>query len=182
VHDAGSADGGADAGTPDSGTPTCSDGARNGNESDLDCGGSCSPCQNGALCGGPLDCASGLCVGGHCTTPGFPCVAFSGCTNFVDATAPGAARIIQFPGANDRYTPDCLKVRFGQTVTFQGGSFNAHPLAHACQPLNAPSLDNTSGQSFSVTFDQALGVYGYYCTQHGSIGGSGMSGAIEVVR
>ncbi len=162
--------------------PTCNDKARNGDESDVDCGGSCSPCPNAGLCGTSLDCASGVCVTGHCVTPSFACGAFSGCTNFLDGTAPGAARTIQFPSGNERYVPACLKVRFGQTVTFVGGDFSVHPLTHACRPASSPSLDSSSGQTFSVTFDSALGVYGYYCAQHGSITGAGMSGAIEVVR
>ena len=46
--------------------PTCDDGELNGDESDVDCGGSCSPCDPGQACGGPADCADGVCSGGAC--------------------------------------------------------------------------------------------------------------------
>jgi hypothetical protein len=49
------------------GTPTCSDGVKNGSETDVDCGGSCSTkCQNGKVCAGNVDCVSSLCSGGIC--------------------------------------------------------------------------------------------------------------------
>lgn len=40
---------------------TCTDGQRNEEESDVDCGGSCPRCNDGAACGSNGDCASGLC-------------------------------------------------------------------------------------------------------------------------
>ena len=41
----------------------CSDGIRSGDESDVDCGGSCPrDCDNGALCTDGADCTSGLCA------------------------------------------------------------------------------------------------------------------------
>ena len=44
---------------PDS---TCTDGVANGDESDIDCGGSsCQPCADNQACTGPDDCASGVC-------------------------------------------------------------------------------------------------------------------------
>lgn len=47
--------------------PTCTDGQRNGTETDVDCGGSCPRCGMGRTCGGPTDCADPLtCVGGGC--------------------------------------------------------------------------------------------------------------------
>ncbi len=38
--------------------PGCSDGVKNGNETDIDCGGSCSPCAMGAVCAVPADCVA----------------------------------------------------------------------------------------------------------------------------
>jgi hypothetical protein len=50
--------------------PRCDDGARNGDESDIDCGGSCViACQPGQVCGGPSDCASGVCMDEECQAP-----------------------------------------------------------------------------------------------------------------
>jgi cysteine-rich repeat protein len=43
--------------------PSCTDGARTGNETDIDCGGDCGPCPDDAVCFGNADCESGLCSG-----------------------------------------------------------------------------------------------------------------------
>jgi hypothetical protein len=45
--------------------PTCDDQARNGDETDVDCGGSCPGCAAGQMCGGDDDCA-GKCSDGTC--------------------------------------------------------------------------------------------------------------------
>ena len=49
--------------------PRCDDDRQNGNESDTDCGGSCSKCQAGNRCGSSSDCSSGVCTGGTCRQP-----------------------------------------------------------------------------------------------------------------
>lgn len=46
--------------------PTCSDGEKNGDETDIDCGGSCPPCDDGESCKVDDDCQSGFCVQGTC--------------------------------------------------------------------------------------------------------------------
>jgi hypothetical protein len=47
--------------------PGCSDGVKNGEESDVDCGGSvCTRCGIGRICGAPADCATATCAAGHC--------------------------------------------------------------------------------------------------------------------
>ncbi len=57
---------------------TCTDGylhdAGTGNETGVDCGGSCTPCQNGNGCKIPADCASGYCDQAlfTCTSPPAP--------------------------------------------------------------------------------------------------------------
>jgi alpha-tubulin suppressor-like RCC1 family protein len=49
--------------------PTCMDGAKNGHETDVDCGGDmCPGCTSGQSCTASTDCATGLCDGGHCGT------------------------------------------------------------------------------------------------------------------
>ncbi|MGE3635362.1 MAG: hypothetical protein AB7P00_36000, partial [Sandaracinaceae bacterium] len=46
---------------------TCSDGAQNQDETDVDCGGSCGACGSGLACLATTDCASGAsCTGGRC--------------------------------------------------------------------------------------------------------------------
>jgi hypothetical protein len=46
--------------------PTCSDGLKNQNESDVDCGGVCPDCVDGRSCNGNGDCRSGYCQAGVC--------------------------------------------------------------------------------------------------------------------
>ncbi|TVQ93296.1 MAG: hypothetical protein EA397_04810 [Deltaproteobacteria bacterium] len=49
--------------------PTCVDEVRNGDETDVDCGGSCPPCDDGSDCAAPEDCDSGVCVEEICAEP-----------------------------------------------------------------------------------------------------------------
>ena len=49
--------------------PSCSDGAKNQDESDVDCGGSCQKCKETGLCVSDTDCATGWCNGGKCVKP-----------------------------------------------------------------------------------------------------------------
>ena len=56
---------------------TCTNGSQDGDESDLDCGGSCAPCANGLHCGEPSDCASNHCTGGTCN----PCADNADCAD-----------------------------------------------------------------------------------------------------
>lgn len=49
--------------------PTCTDGVKNGNESDKDCGSGCSPCATGKACKAATDCAAGACTAGICQAP-----------------------------------------------------------------------------------------------------------------
>lgn len=51
--------------------PHCGDGSQNGDEGDVDCGGSCSTkCQAGQHCWINWDCASGLCINSVCQPTG----------------------------------------------------------------------------------------------------------------
>jgi NAD(P)-dependent dehydrogenase (short-subunit alcohol dehydrogenase family) len=50
-------------------TAGCVDKVQNGSETDVDCGGSCADCANGATCGTGGDCVSGVCTGGICQVP-----------------------------------------------------------------------------------------------------------------
>ena len=60
-------DGGpADTGSSDGPTESCNDGELNGDESDVDCGGSCDACLEGQSCVGSADCMTGACDGGLC--------------------------------------------------------------------------------------------------------------------
>lgn len=49
---------------------TCTDGRKNGNETDIDCGGSsCLACADGRACNTGTDCSSGVCNSGICQAP-----------------------------------------------------------------------------------------------------------------
>ncbi len=51
-------------------TPTCDDGIKNQDETDVDCGGSCLGCSTGKQCSQQTDCLSGLCVSNVCREVG----------------------------------------------------------------------------------------------------------------
>jgi len=58
------------------GSATCGDGAQNGSETDVDCGGGdCAACSNGSSCSAGTDCVSGTCTGGICVQPPAPLTA-----------------------------------------------------------------------------------------------------------
>ncbi len=61
-----------------SGEASCSDGILNQDESDVDCGGSCPPCEVGQSCIDPLDCTTMACADGSCVVPS--CVTDDDCT------------------------------------------------------------------------------------------------------
>ncbi len=52
------------------GAPTCDDGTQNGDETDVDCGGSCPACPSGASCTQDSNCESGQCENGTCVDAG----------------------------------------------------------------------------------------------------------------
>jgi hypothetical protein len=47
----------------------CSNGAKDSDESDVDCGGSCAPCIDGKMCLHGADCMSGVCTNASCSSP-----------------------------------------------------------------------------------------------------------------
>lgn len=53
---------------PDPPDASCSDREKNGDESDVDCGGSCSPCPNDKTCSKNSDCESEFCQQNLCST------------------------------------------------------------------------------------------------------------------
>ncbi len=68
----------------------CNDQAKNGAETDVDCGGpTCPPCGVGLLCGVGADCASGVCVAGHCAANNCADGVKNGTETDVDCGGPG---------------------------------------------------------------------------------------------
>jgi len=105
---------------------------------------------------------------------------FAGCSQLEDLTADSATREVKFGGAlANTYAPKCMKVKKGQSVTFDG-DFKVHPLAQACGP--SETIPNVKeGSSQAITFETA-GDFGYFCTAHGNPAGGGMAGRILVVE
>jgi len=103
---------------------------------------------------------------------------------FVDRTASVADRSVTF-GSGARafeYTPPCLTIAAGQTVTFLG-DLNAHPLAPGSSPsaLDVGTAGNpitriAAGTMTRVTFPRA-GVFPYFCEYHYA---GGMVGVVRV--
>ncbi len=61
--------GGGDGGNGDGGgnlAPGCTNRVKDGNEVDIDCGGTCGPCGTDSKCGIPADCISNLCTNSVC--------------------------------------------------------------------------------------------------------------------
>jgi plastocyanin len=118
---------------------------------------------------------------------------FNDCASsqFVDRTAAGASRTIGYGGASGSslftYSPKCITIAVGQTVTFTGGttsSFGVHPLSPGV--LNSPGAGTagnpipriTDGnmRDVTVTF-RAAGTFPFICEAHAS---TGMTGVVRV--
>ncbi len=104
----------------------------------------------------------------------------NGCSSYVDHTASNDSRTVTF--TFPAYTPPCMLVSAGQSVTFSG-NFSFHPLTPGTAPSssgagssNNPISLTSSGSTASFTFPTA-GTYPYYCGNHE---GSGMFGSIRV--
>lgn len=118
---------------------------------------------------------------GDTGAPGSACAsAFAGCTTFVDMTSASVVDIA-FGGAKGNvYDPKCIRVRVGQSVGFTG-NFDMHPLLQACGPVPGILDKSFATYTYMRSFPKP-GIYGYYCTNHGSADGNAMAGAIEVVK
>lgn len=115
-----------------------------------------------------------------CSSPSPPAETFNGCTAFVDGAT------VSFGGQDGSplfgYSPPCLHVAPGATVTFSG-DFSVHPLASGTSPTdraagspNNPIPETVSGSSLTVTFP-AAGTYPYFCEMHYA---AGMAGVVRV--
>jgi plastocyanin len=78
------------------------------------------------------------------------------------------------------YTPECIFIRAGGSVTFTG-DFAMHPLQPSATrgTTGSPIMPVSSGTSVTITFPSP-GFYPYYCLFHGAEVGAGMSGVVQV--
>lgn len=116
--------------------------------------------------------------------------AINGCSpsDFAPGTATNGSVTIQYGDPLGlAYSPRCLSIAAGQSVTFfgdtsRGSSFSAHPLrpggANGGNGGSAgnPIAPQSSGSSYTVAFP-APGTYPYFCLTHE---GMGMFGAVQV--
>jgi plastocyanin len=114
----------------------------------------------------------------------------NGCaaSDFVTAAADGGVARVQYGDPIGlAFSPKCLSIAAGQSVTFvgdttQGSSFSVHPLrsggANGTDPgaSGNPIAAQSGGSTYTVVFPTA-GTYGYFCQAHE---GMGMYGAVQV--
>jgi plastocyanin len=135
----------------------------------------------GILLAATLNVGCGDSGGGGPTGPDPSFMAVAPCSTEAMYTTTGTT--VAFPaGPTDfNYSPKCLKVTAGSSVTFSG-DFAAHPLdpseLRGTTAGNPIMLTNT-GTSSSFTFPSA-GFYAYYCQFHGADNGQFMDGVIWV--
>lgn len=79
------------------------------------------------------------------------------------------------------YSPNCLKVKAGTTVSIQASG--RHPLQgmRAIAGVENPFQSANGSESQETHTLNKPGQYGYFCTAHGDESGRGMAGAILVI-
>jgi plastocyanin len=168
---------------PDAPAPSCSDGLKNGVETDVDCGGSgtCARCATGKTCAVNADCISGTCSGGLCVT------LTNGCNpaTALDLTGSTTAAVAFGGTSGLAYVPACIRVKVGTNVTFNG-SFSSHPLqggtvaGAVATPASTGPFATMTNTGTTATFTMsATGTFPYYCVAHATT--ANMMGAVFVV-
>ncbi len=98
--------------------PACNDGLHNGDETDVDCGGSCpTKCANGEGCSAHGDCQSGNCVGSLCREclDGGQCAIGEACVGFACCTVDGFESIHACADDAECCSGNCATHGFGTT-------------------------------------------------------------------
>lgn len=103
--------------------------------------------------------------------------------NYADRSAGSDTDRVVRPRGTTGYTPRCLVIRAGQSLTFEM-DFAEHPLVPGIPhgpTAGATSINpiamQSSGTTYAVTFASA-GHYPFYCNRHGHVG---MAGVVRVV-
>lgn len=100
---------------------------------------------------------------------------YASCGVYQDQTSPASNRVVTF--ANFAYSPACIRIKAGQSITFSG-TFSFHPFLWQCQQGGTVTNTPPSGSLGVFTFPTP-GYYNYKCAAHGD--GFNMRGSIEVV-
>ncbi len=101
------------AGEPGCSTDPCDNGLLDGSETDVDCGGSCGPCEAGAACELAEDCGTGRCMDGACCQA--PCAAWGKSFGDVGFDVATSASVSSDGGI-------VVSGQFSGTVDFGGGA------------------------------------------------------------
>ena len=106
-------------------------------------------------------------------------VSVAGCT--LDKFVLNASAQVAITTAGASYSPKCLQVKKGTTLTLPASSM--HPIKAMNDVLGFSNPITTFGEKTSPITIQMnqTGIFGYFCTNHGSISGQGMAAAIEVI-
>lgn len=98
----------------------------------------------------------------------------NGCDTYTDMTANGATIDGPANAVPAQYSPRCVHIKVGQTVTWNV-DLSAHPLGASGGTTPSPIQTTASGTSVTVTFADA-GTFGFHCLAHPTI----MFGAVFV--
>jgi len=138
-------------------TAGCADGFANGDETDVDCGGSCGDCANGLACGVGSDCTSSFCGGGICGWA-------TRCTELRDQGAVSGEYTIDLDGAGaaGTHTVWCdMTTAGGGWTVFQNaevGNVSGLTLAWPTDRQHVMAYHNTSG-TVAYTLLEQLTTY-----------------------
>lgn len=166
--------------------PTCNDGKKNQDETDVDCGGAtCGKCDALKQCSAAGDCKSDLCLGGvtkHCIDK----ATVNGCdiTKAENHIGENEVPVSFGGGVGNKYQPACIIITPSTPLKFNG-DFSIHPLQGGTVKNGVGTPDPQSmfpltPFGMTKTFMPSLmpGNFGFYCTTHV---GAGMMGAAFVV-
>jgi plastocyanin len=100
----------------------------------------------------------------------------NGCSTYTDDTATAATITGPSTATPAQYTPNCVHIKVGQTVTWNA-DFTDHPLIASSGMGTTPNPipATAAGTTVTVTFS-AAGTFAYNCNFHPSV----MLGAVEV--
>jgi len=128
----------------------CSDGMTDGDELDVDCGGSCIPCAPGAACDAPEDCTSLSCLDGVCQRPTCSDGARNGTETDVDCGGPSCDPCPALPECDA--TSDCddgevCKIGVCRADTCANGAVDPGETAADCGGPDCAPCDHGLGCS-----------------------------------
>jgi hypothetical protein len=153
-------DGGGDGGGPDLLPSTCGDGKLDGDETDVDCGGSCLPCDVPRTCKVSGDCSTNSCNGGRCEL----------------ATAPPFWRPLPLM-ANERVSPTVLATPDRALLAIGGGD-SMNPISNTVERYDINS--GTWGPFAATVLARSAGAGGIVGGKPYVAGGLGNESQLEV--